>query len=210
MDRIKSLMEPSDCALLLVDFQAGLAFGVESAARQTILHNAIALARTAEVFGLPVIASTSASKVYSGPMFPSLQAAIPEVKVIERRSMNAWEDDVVRSAILGTNRKRLLVAGLLTEACVSFPVMSALENGLEVFVVFDACGGLTPEGHQFALERMKSAGAHLTSWLQVLLELQRDWTRHETYDGARSIVESNGGGYGMGLTYARDMIHPGK
>jgi nicotinamidase-related amidase len=162
MERIKSLLEPQDCALLLVDFQAGLAFGVESSARQSVLHNAIALAQTAVVFETPVIASTSASKVYSGPMFPSLQAAIPNIKPIERRSMNAWEDDTARAAILATNRKRLIVAGLLTEACVSFPVMSALENGLEVFVVADACGGLTLEGHQHALERMKAAGAH--SW----------------------------------------------
>jgi nicotinamidase-related amidase len=209
MERIKSLLEPHDCALLLVDFQAGLAFGVESSARQSVLHNAIALAQTAAVFEIPVIASTSASKVYSGPMFPSLQAAIPNVKPIERRSMNAWEDDSARAAILGTSRKRLIVAGLLTEACVSFPVLSALEHGLEVFVVADACGGLTLEGHQHALERMKAGGAQMTSWIQVLLEFQRDWTRHATYEGARSIVESNGGGYGMGLTYAREMIQPG-
>jgi nicotinamidase-related amidase len=208
MDTPKSLIQPAECALLLVDFQAGLAFGVESTSRQTVLHNAIALARTAVLFELPVVVSTSASKVYSGPLFPSLQAVLPQISPIERRNMNAWEDEAARSAVLATGRKRLLVAGLLTEACVSFPVLSALENGFEVFVVADACGGLTPEGHQLALKRMETAGAHLTSWLQVLLELQRDWTRHETYDGARAIVESNGGGYGMGLVYARSMIHP--
>ncbi len=204
----KSLLQPDQCALLLVDFQAGLAFGVESSARQTVLHNAIALARTAVTFSVPVIVSTSASKVYSGPLFPSLQAALPDVKGIERRNMNVWEDEAARAAVLASGRKRLLVAGLLTEACVSFPVLSALENGFEVFVVADACGGLTPDGHQLALRRMESAGAKLTSWLQVLLEFQRDWTRHATYDAARSIVESNGGGYGMGLVYAREMIHP--
>lgn len=206
METIKSLLNPQDCALLLVDFQAGLAFGVESSARQVLLQNAVALARTAGVFGLPIVASTSASKVYSGPLFPSLQAAIPSVQPIERRNMNCWEDDHVREAVLATNRKRLLVAGLLTEACVSFPVLAALEAGLEVFVVADACGGLTPDGHHFALRRMEAAGARMTSWLQVLLELQRDWTRHETYEGARAIVESNGGGYGMGLTYASEML----
>ena len=208
MNSPKSLIQPTECALLMLDFQAGLAFGVESGRRQEVLQNAIALARTAVVFALPVVVSTSASKVYSGPLFPSLQAAIPEVKSIERRNMNAWEDDSVRSAVLATNRKRLLIAGLLTEACVSFPVLSAMEDGFEVYVVSDACGGLTPEGHQFALRRMEAAGARLTSWLQVLLELQRDWTRHETYEGSRAIVEANGGGYGMGLVYAREMIHP--
>lgn len=208
MDSPKALLQPTECALLMVDYQAGLAFGVESASRQVVLHNAVALARTAGVFGIPVVVSTSASKVYSGPLIPSLQQVLPGIKSIERRSMNAWEDDTVRSAVLATGRKRILIAGLLTEACVSFPALSALEGGLEVYVVADACGGLTPEGHQYALRRMESAGAHLTSWLQVLLEFQRDWTRHETYDGARAIVESNGGGYGIGLAYARDMIHP--
>jgi nicotinamidase-related amidase len=208
MNSPKSLIQPTECALLMIDFQAGLAFGVESAPRQEVLHNALALARTASVFGVPIVVSTSASKVYSGSLFPSLQAAIPEVKPIERRNMNAWEDDAVRNAVLATKRKRLLIAGLLTEACVSFPVLSAIEDGLEVFVVADACGGLTPEGHQYAVRRMEAAGARPTSWLQVLLEFQRDWTRHETYEGARAIVEANGGGYGMGLVYAREMIHP--
>lgn len=208
MESPKSLLQPADCALLMIDYQAGLAFGVESSSRQTVLHNAIALARTASVFGVPVVVSTSASKVYSGPLFPSLQTVLPQTRSIERRNMNMWEDDNARSAILATGRKRLLVSGLLTEACVSFPVLSALEAGFEVFVVADACGGLTPDGHQFALRRMEAAGAKVTSWIQVLLEFQRDWTRHETYDGARAIVEANGGGYGMGLAYARDMIHP--
>jgi nicotinamidase-related amidase len=202
------LLKPEECLLLLVDFQAGLAFGVESAGRQTLLNNAVALAKTAVTFNVPVVASTSASKVYSGPMLPALQNAIPEVKPIERRTMNAWEDDAVRSAVLEKKRNRLIVAGFLTEACVSFPVLSALKEGLEVFVVGDACGGLTQGGHELGLRRMEAAGATLTSWIQVLLEFQRDWTRHTTYEAARAIVVENGGGYGMGLAYAREMIHP--
>jgi nicotinamidase-related amidase len=208
MDRIKSLLEPQDSVLLIVDFQAGLAFGVESLPRQTLLNNAVALAQTAVTFGLPIIASTSASKVYSGPLIPALQAAMPGVAPIERRNMNSWEDEHVRDAILATGRKRLLVAGLLTEACVTFPVLSALENGFEAFVVADACGGLTPTGHEMALRRMESAGAHLTTWAQVLLELQRDWTRQATYLGASTVVKTYGGGYGMGLVYAKEMVHP--
>jgi nicotinamidase-related amidase len=139
----ESLLQPDDCAMLLVDFQAGLAFGVESIARQLVLNNAVALARTAIAFNVPVVASTSASRVYSGPLLPSLQESLPAVKPIERRSMNVWEDDAARTAVLATNRKRLIVAGFLTEACVSFPVLSALKEGFEVFVVADTCGGLT-------------------------------------------------------------------
>jgi len=202
------LLTPEQCALIFVDQQAGLAFGVGSDDRQVLLNNAIALAKTAKVFALPVVASTSATKVYSGPMMPALQRAMPEVSAIDRRNMNAWEDDGVREAIIRTGRKRLLVSGLLTEACVSFLALSAASDGYEVFVVGDACGGLTPRSHELALQRMQSAGIHMTSWIQVLLELQRDWTRRDTYDGARAIVEEFAGGYGIGLAYARDMIKP--
>jgi nicotinamidase-related amidase len=203
------LLTPPECTLLLIDHQAGLAFGVGSIDRQVLLNNTVALARTATVFGLPVVVSTSATKVYSGPLMPAIHAALPGVPVVERRNMNVWEDDAARTAVEQTGRRRLLVSGLLTEACVSFPVLSALADGYEVSVVGDACGGLTTAGHDLALRRMEAAGARMTSWMQVLLELQRDWTRHETYDGARAIVEANGGGYGIGLAYSRDMVHPG-
>jgi nicotinamidase-related amidase len=208
MNGSEVLLEPSECVLLLVDLQAGLGFGAESISRQTLLNNAIALAKTAVAFGVPIVVTTSASKVYSGPLFPQVQAVIPEVKAIERRSMNAWEDDATRETVKATGRKRLLVAGLLTEACVSFSVLSALKEDHDVFVVGDTCGGLTQVSHELALRRLEQAGATLTSWIQVLLEFQRDWTRHETYEAARGIVVENGGGYGMGLAYAREMIHP--
>jgi nicotinamidase-related amidase len=203
-----SLLDPTSCALVLVDPQAGLAFGVGSEDRQTLRNNLVALARTAKVFGLPIIVSTSATKVYSGPVMPTVQQAIPDVTAIDRRGMNAWEDATVRAAILEAGRKRLVIAGLLTEACVSFSALSAVADGYEVFVVGDACGGLTAHSHDLALRRMQAAGVQLTSWLQVLLELQRDWTRQETYEGARAIVEEYAGGYGIGLAYARDMIKP--
>jgi nicotinamidase-related amidase len=202
------LIEPKDCALVLVDQQAGLAFGVGSIDRQMLLNNVIALARTATVFGMPIVASTSATKVYSGPLMPAIHAAIPEVVAIDRRNMNMWEDDAARGAIVATGRRKLIFSGLLTEACATFPVLSARAAGYEVHVVGDACGGLTPVSHDLAMRRMEAAGAKPTSWIQVLLELQRDWTRHETYDGARAIVEAHGGGYGIGLAYARDMIKP--
>jgi len=208
MSATDKLLQPSQCALLLIDQQAGLAFGVSSIDRQALLNNTIALARTAAVFGMPVIISTSASKVYSGPLMPLIRAALPDAPIVERRSMNVWEDDAARGAVVKAGRPRLLMSGLLTEACVTFAAVSALAGGFEVFVVADACGGLTPEGHDLAIRRMAAAGVQLTSWIQVLLELQRDWTRHETYAGARAIVEAHGGGYGIGLAYARDMVQP--
>lgn len=207
MSNAYNLIEPAECSLLLVDLQAGLGFGVESTSRQILLNNAVALAKTASAFAVPIIVTTSASKIYSGPLLPPLAAAIPDVKAIERRNMNSWEDDAVRSAISATGRKRLLIGGFLTEACVSFPVLSALADGYEVYVVGDVCGGLSTVSHELALRRLEQAGARLTSWIQVVLEFQRDWTRHATYEAARSVVVENGGGYGMGLAYAREMIH---
>lgn len=152
------LLDPTSCALVLVDPQAGLAFGVGSEDRQTLRNNLVALARTAKVFGLPIIVSTSATRVYGGPVMPAVQRAIPDVTAIDRRGMNAWEDATVRAAITEVGRNRLLIAGLLTEACVSFSALSAVADGYEVFVVGDACGGLTAQSHDLALRRMQAAG----------------------------------------------------
>ncbi|WP_343729448.1 hydrolase [Duganella sp.] len=205
---MQDLLTPHNCALVLLDQQAGLQFGVQSMDRQTLLNNSVALMETALAFALPMVISTSASKVYSGPLLPDLHALAPDHPVLERRNMNAWEDDAVRAAIEASGRKKLIFSGMLTEACISFAVLSALEAGHECYVVGDACGGLTQAGHELALQRMTANGAQPTSWLQVLLELQRDWTRHDTYDAARAVIEKNGGGYGVGLRYARQMLTP--
>jgi nicotinamidase-related amidase len=202
------LMTPEICVLLLVDPQPGLAFAVQSIDRQMLVNNLRALAETALAFDLPIVVSTSATRVYSGPVMAAVREVIGDSAVLERRNMNAWEDEAVRSAVQATRRKTLLVAGLLTEACVAFPVLCAAADGYTVYVVADACGGASALGHQYALSRMRDGGAQVTSWLQVLLELQRDWTRRSTYDAARGVVERYGGGYGIGLSYARDMIAP--
>jgi nicotinamidase-related amidase len=112
------LLLPEDCALLLVDLQAGLAFGVGSEDRQVLLNNAVALARTARVFEIPVVVSTSATKVYSGPMMPAIQTALPGVIPIERRNMNVWEDDHVRGAIEATGRHGLWAAARATRSAI--------------------------------------------------------------------------------------------
>jgi nicotinamidase-related amidase len=206
MTTSSELLTPDNVALVLIDHQAGLAFGVQSIDRQVLVNNAVALVRTAVAFDVPIIISTSATKVYSGPLLPALRAHLPEHTVFERHNMNVWEDDTVREAILATGRRKLLFSGMLTEACITFPVLCAQAFGLEAYVVGDACGGASVLGHEMAMQRMSAAGARATSWLQVLLELQRDWTRKSTYDAARVIVVDNGGGYGIGLNYARDML----
>lgn len=206
MDALENLLTPENCALVLIDHQAGLAFGVQSIDRQTLLNNTIALVSTALAFKLPIVVSTSATKVYSGPLLPALRELLAGQTIIDRRSMNVWEDPNVLAAIRATGRRRLLFSGMLTEACITFPVVCAQASDFQAYVVADACGGLTLSGHELALQRMSSSGAVMTSWLQVLLELQRDWTRQDTYQAARAIVERNGGGYGIGLNYARDML----
>src|SRR5262245_38525688 len=148
-----TLLRPETCAMLLVDFQAGLGFGVESASRQVLLNNAVALARTAAAFDVPVVVSTSASHVYSGPLLPAIQDVLPAVKAIERKPMNVWEDDVARTAVVATGRRRLILAGFLTEACVSFSALSALDEGFDVFIAGDTCGGITLVSHDLALRR---------------------------------------------------------
>jgi nicotinamidase-related amidase len=159
MNGSETLLKPANCVMLLVDLQAGLGVGTESISRQVLLNTAVALAKTAAAFRVPVIATMSASKVYSGPLFPQVQAALPDVKAIERRNMKAWEDDTAHGAVQSTSRKQLLVAGLPTEACVSFPVLSALREGYEVYVVTDTCGGLTPVSHELALRRLEQGGS---------------------------------------------------
>jgi len=159
------LLTPAQPTVMLVDQQAGLAFGVGSIDRQALVGNMIALAKTAHAFNLPIVVSTSASKVYSGPVMPAIQAFLPDVSSIERRSMNAWEDEAVRAAVEKAGRRKLLVSGLIIEACVSFTVLSALATGYDVSVVADACGGVTDESHSLALRRMEAAGATMTSWL---------------------------------------------
>lgn len=201
-----TLLTPENAALVVADQQAGLAFGVQSMDRQSMLNNTVALVKTAVAFDLPLVVSTSATKVYSGPLMPAIRALIPNHPVLDRRSMNVWEDDAVASAIAATGRRKLLISGLLTEACVTFAALGARAAGFEAYVVADACGGLTDVGHALALQRMTGEGVVMTSWIQVLLELQRDWTRHATYDSARAIVEGHGGGYGIGLGYVRDML----
>jgi len=134
MAATETLLRPETCAMLLGDFQAGLGFGVESASRQVLLNNAVALAHTAVAFSVPVVASTSASRAYSGPLLPALQDALPGVKAIERKPMNVWADDTTKDASVTTGRRRLVLAGFLTEACVSFSALSALDGGFDVFV----------------------------------------------------------------------------
>src|SRR5262245_43541963 len=202
------LITPSDCAVVLVDYQAGLAFAAGSADRQGIRSAGLALAKTAVSFSVPVVVSTSATKVYSGPLMPPLRAVLTGVVPIERRNMNLWEDEAAKAAVVATGRRTLVVAGFLTEACVSCLLLSALAERDRARVVAEACGGLRRDGQRAGLDGRQQAGAESTSWLLVLLDVRRDRPRRETDEAARAIVVEHAGGYGIGLDYARNMIKP--
>jgi nicotinamidase-related amidase len=198
-------IEPSDTVLLLVDCQPGSSLAAESRGHQALVDNVVALTRTALVFDIPLVATTAATERFSGPVWPAL-AALLTAKPMERRVLNAYADEGVRSAIQQTDRKLILVAGLLTEACVTFPALSLPQTGHEVFVVGDCCAGSTQESHGLALDRLSAAGVGMTSWVQLLLEWQGDWTRSATYAGATGVLGDLGGAYGLALRHAKDML----
>ncbi|MBI5440713.1 MAG: hydrolase [Deltaproteobacteria bacterium] len=181
-------------------------FGVQSMDRQTLINNVLGLAKAAKVFDVPTILTTVAAKSFSGDLLPDLQAVFPAQQPIDRTNMNSWEDRNLVEAVRKTGRKKLVMAALWTEVCLAFPALYALKDGYEVYAVVDASGGTTVEAHQSAIQRMVQAGAAPVTWLQVLLEFQRDWARQETYDAVLSVVKEHAGAYGMGVFYAQTMF----
>ena len=204
--KIHSLLTPDNCAVILIDYQPQMAFGVESMDRQTLTNNAVGLAKAAKIFKIPTILTTVAKSTFSGPMFPQLQSVFPGQEPIDRTTMNTWEDQRVVKAVEKTGRKKLVMGGLWTEVCIVLPAIQALEAGYEVYVVTDACGGVSMTAHDMAIQRMIQAGAVPIMWLQFLLELQRDWARQETYAAVLGIVKEHGGAYGQGVVYAETMM----
>lgn len=203
---IRELLSPKNCTLLLVDYQPQMLFAVHSIDGQTLINNAVGLAKSARVFKIPTVLATIAEKTFSGPTFPELTAVFPKLKPIDRTSINAWEDKRVVAAVEKTGRKKLIVAGLWTELCVAMPVIHALEAGYDVYFVSDACGDVNTVAHDMAVQRMIQAGAVPLTWLQVLLELQRDWARKETYDAVLQVCREHAGAYGVGIRYADAMV----
>lgn len=184
-----------------------MAFGVANIDRQLLKNNTVGLAKAAKIFQVPVVLTTVETKSFSGYMWPEILAAFPDKKPIERTSMNSWEDKNFVAEVKKTGRKKLVIAGLWTEVCVVFPTIQALEEGYEVYFVVDACGGTSNYAHDMGVLRMIQAGATPVTWQQVLLEFQRDWARKETYDQVIELVAEHSGAYGMGIDYAKTIVH---
>ncbi|MCX0241949.1 MULTISPECIES: hydrolase [Streptomyces] len=202
------LLTPDNAMMLFVDHQPQMFFGAASADRAGVINATVGLAKSARVFDVPVVLSTVAAESFSGPILPQLLDVFPKHEVIDRTSMNAWEDAALVEAVKATGRRKIILSGLWTEVCLVLPALSALGQGYEVYVVADASAGVTAESHEHAMQRMTAAGAVPVTWLQVLLELQRDWARGETYAATLDVVKEHGGAYGMGVVYAQSMISP--
>lgn len=205
-NQVHGLLTPDNCTIILIDHQPQMAFGVQSIDRQILVNNVIGLAKAAKVFDIPTVLTTVAAKTFSGELFPEVQAVFPEQPPIDRSSMNAWDDPAFRNAVQQAGRPKLVIAALWTEVCLAMPVIDMLLEGYEVYVVTDASGGTTWEAHERAVLRCVQAGAVPMTWLAVLLELQRDWARQDTYEATLSVAVEHAGAYGMGIRYAQSML----
>lgn len=201
------LLTPDNSVLLMIDYQPQMAFGVENIDRQILKNNVIGLAKSAKLFQIPTVITSVETEGFSGYVFPELLDVFPSQNIIERSSMNSWDSDTVKTAIASTNRKKLILAGLWTEVCITMPTLCAMQEGYEIYVVEDACGGTTESAHNTAMTRMVQAGAIPITWLQLLLEWQRDWAKKTLYNGVMDIVREHCGAYGMGVDYAYTMVH---
>ena len=200
------LLTPKDHALILIDFQGQMAFASRSIDAIALRSNAGLIARAAASFKVPTILTTIAEKTFSGPMFTEVTDPFPGQELLDRTSMNCWEDAAVIKQVNAIGKSRLVLAGLWTGVCIVGPALSALEQGFEVYVVADACGDVSVEAHNRALDRIVQAGARPMTSLQYLLEMQRDWARSETYESTTGIAKIYGGAYGLGIIYARTMF----
>src|SRR5271169_6055834 len=202
----QTLLSPSDHTLILIDFQSQMAFATKSIDPVVLRNNAALVTNAAKVFNVSTIPTTVAEKTFSGPMFDEIKTVFKGAKFFDRTSMNAWEDAAVIGEVNAIGKSRVVLAGLWTSVCIVGPALSALDQGYEVYVVADACGDVSTEAHDRAMDRMVQAGAHPMSAVQYLLELQRDWARTETYELTMGIAKKFGGAYCLGVIYAKTMF----
>lgn len=202
----KTLISPTDHTLILIDFQSQMAFATKSIAPETLRTNAALVSRAAASFNVSTILTTVAEKSFSGPMFSEITDAFPGQKLLDRTSMNTWEDAAVIEEVNRIGKKRLVIAGLWTSVCIVGPVASSIDQGFDAYFIADACGDVSAEAHERAVQRMIQLGATPMTSVQYLLELQRDWARSETYASTTGIAAEFGGAYGLGIKYAKTMF----
>ncbi len=210
MPNYLEVLTPQNSQLIFIDHQPQMAFGVQSIDRQTLKNNTVALAKAAQIFDVPTTITTVETEGFSGHTYPELLAVFPDAPLLERTSMNSWDDQKVRDALAANGRNKVIVSGLWTEVCNTTFALSAMhDTDYEIYMVADASGGTTVEAHEYAMQRMIQAGVVPVTWQQVLLEWQRDWANKDTYDAVTALVKEHSGAYGMGIDYAVTMVHKG-
>ena len=168
------LLTPKNAALILIDFQPSLIDGTKSIDRGVLLNNVAALTKAATMFDLPIVLSTiGVSAGYQGDTVEEIRKLLPDVTAVDRKAVNAWEEEAFRSAVEATGRRKLIIAALWTEVCLVFPALDLLMNGYEVYAVSDASGGTSVDAHERAMQRMVQAGAVPVTWEAVMAELAR-------------------------------------
>ena len=203
----KSLLNPTNHTLIMIDHQSQMAFATKSIDATVLRNNTGLVAEASKIFNVSTILTTVAEKSFSGPIFDEITAAYPGVAKIDRTTMNSWEDKNITDAVNKAGKEKIVLAGLWTSVCIVGPALSALEQGFEVYVIADASGDISEEAHERAMERMVQLGVKPITSLQYLLELQRDWARTETYDAVTGLARKMGGAYGLGIGYAKTMFN---
>jgi len=169
-------LSKDDAVLLLVDHQAGLISLVQDFSPNEFKNNVLAVAACGKYFNLPTILTTSFENGPNGPLVPELKQMFPDAPYIARPGqINAWDNEDFVNAIKKTGRKQLIIAGVVTEVCVAFPALSAIEEGFEVFVIADASGTFNEVTRHSAWLRMQASGVQLMNWFGMAAELHRDW-----------------------------------
>ena len=168
-----------NAALILVDHQVGLMTGVRHYSTGELKHNVVALAKAAKALKLPIVATTTARDSMWGPTFPELIEALPGVEIIDRSSVNAFDDVRVAHAIEATGRKKLIFAGISLEVCAAFPAITAIGKGLDAYVAVDASGTFSETKREVGLLRMMQAGVILSDYATLMVEILRDNARPE-------------------------------
>ena len=193
---LNALLTPEESVLVLIDHQPYQFANLHSHEPTMIVNNVIGLAKTAKAFGVPTILTTVLEE-RGGFLIKGLQDVFPEQKPINRTFINTWEDRRVVEAVEKTGRKKLIIAALWTEICLAMPVIHALGEGYDVYIVTDASGGVTAEAHDMAVRRMVQAGAVPITWMAVGGEWQRDWAREKTVAGMADLLGQHGGATGV-------------
>lgn len=202
---LKALLRPEDSILVLIDHQPYQFTNLNSHEPTMIINNVIGIAKTAKVFNVPTILTTVIEE-RGGYIIKGLQDVFPDQKPINRTFINTWEDSNVTDVVKKSGRKQLLIAGLFTEICVAMPAIQALDEGYDVFVVSDACGAVSLEAHEMAMQRMIQAGVVPINWMAVLYEWQRDWARQDTAVGVSGVVLEHGGASGVALAWELQLL----